>query len=243
MTEIKAMLEKITRVWNNYFLNFEFLQNQINYTEEVRTNYFGDILSYFNDTLELLTQRSQKDDYKSVLFHSTGLLQIIYVQQDLIDELLYIFKVEQGLQEDKEPNRSIRNELVGHPIRRKDGGKGEFISSAFYSYDLDPENIHYILYQKENGFTGLDKIYRVQDILSMHQIFLNKYLNTVLIAPLTHKLKGYPSRVASRFAGREVEIVLDQIRAVDKLRLKIKQRKLDPGTAANVKKVLITMFS
>ncbi|HEY0678453.1 MAG TPA: type II toxin-antitoxin system PemK/MazF family toxin [Chitinophagaceae bacterium] len=87
------------------------------------------------------------------------------------------------------------------------------------------------------------EINKVRPAVIISPDVLNKYLNTVLIAPLTHKLKGYPSRVASRFAGREVEIVLDQIRAVDKLRLKIKQRKLDPGTAANVKKVLITMFS
>ncbi len=72
---------------------------------------------------------------------------------------------------------------------------------------------------------------------------MNKNLNTVLIAPLTHTIKGYPSRVTSTFFGQQGEIVLDQIRAVDKSRLKKKIGKVDTITAANIKSVLATMFS
>lgn len=72
---------------------------------------------------------------------------------------------------------------------------------------------------------------------------MNRNLNTILIAPLTHTVKGYPSRVSSTFAGQTGEIVLDQIRAVDKKRLKKKIGTVDAGTAANIKTVLATMFS
>lgn len=72
---------------------------------------------------------------------------------------------------------------------------------------------------------------------------LNKHLQTIIIAPLTHTLKGYPSRVPSRFKGEEGEIVLDQVRAVDKVRLVKKLGSLDAATATNIKKVLQTMFS
>lgn len=72
---------------------------------------------------------------------------------------------------------------------------------------------------------------------------MNKYLNTVLIAPLTHSIKGYPSRVSSIFGGQPGEIVLDQIRGVDKSRLKKKIGTVDTATAANIKIVLTTMFS
>ncbi len=65
----------------------------------------------------------------------------------------------------------------------------------------------------------------------------------MLIAPLTHAVKGYPSRVSSVFAGQPGEIVLDQIRAVDKKRLKKKIGKVDKGTKNNIKAVLKTMFS
>lgn len=72
---------------------------------------------------------------------------------------------------------------------------------------------------------------------------MNKYLNTVLIVPLTHTVKGYPSRVATNFGGHIGEIVLDQVRAVDKGRLKKRMGSVDAKTAAQIKMVMTTMFS
>ncbi len=45
---------------------------------------------------------------------------------------------------------------------------------------------------------------------------MNKNLNTVLIAPLTTTRKLYPSRVFCDFNGHPGEIVLDQVRGIDK---------------------------
>jgi mRNA interferase MazF len=72
---------------------------------------------------------------------------------------------------------------------------------------------------------------------------LNKHLNTVIIAPLTTTIKNYPSRVLSNFEGQPGEIALDQLRAVDKERLKKKIGTVDRKTADNIKQVLYTMFS
>lgn len=72
---------------------------------------------------------------------------------------------------------------------------------------------------------------------------MNKNLKTVIVAPLTHTIKGYPSRVPTTFEGQTGEIVLDQIRLVDKSRLKQKRGTVDAATAVNIKKVLATMFS
>ena len=48
---------------------------------------------------------------------------------------------------------------------------------------------------------------------------MNKYLRTVIIAPLTHTLKQYPSRVSCKLNGENGMIMLDQIKTVDKIRL------------------------
>jgi mRNA interferase MazF len=72
---------------------------------------------------------------------------------------------------------------------------------------------------------------------------MNKNLRTVIIAPLTHAVKGYPSRVGTSFLGHIGEVALDQIRAVDKSRLKKRRGKIDRNTIANIKSVLATMFS
>lgn len=72
---------------------------------------------------------------------------------------------------------------------------------------------------------------------------MNKVLNTVIIAPLTATIKGYPSRISSQINGQHGEIVLDQIRTVDKIRLSKKLGKTNSKTSRNIKLVLQTMFS
>jgi mRNA interferase MazF len=72
---------------------------------------------------------------------------------------------------------------------------------------------------------------------------MNKYLATVIIAPLTSASKNYPSRVDSTFQGTAGQIALDQLRAVDKIRLSKKLGLLDKQTTEDVHAVLVTMFS
>jgi len=71
---------------------------------------------------------------------------------------------------------------------------------------------------------------------------MNKHLKTVIVAPLTHTIKGYPSRVINQFQNQPGEIALDKMRAVDKLRLKKKLGIVDAGTSSGILKVLQTMF-
>lgn len=47
---------------------------------------------------------------------------------------------------------------------------------------------------------------------------MNKYLDTVIVAPITHTIKSYPSRLLCNMKEEKGEIVIDQIRAVDKIR-------------------------
>jgi len=54
-------------------------------------------------------------------------------------------------------------------------------------------------------------------IISPNQI--NHYISTVIVAPMTTKGQPYPTRVTCQFQGKEGQIVLDQIRTIDKIRL------------------------
>jgi mRNA interferase MazF len=78
-------------------------------------------------------------------------------------------------------------------------------------------------------------------IISPNEI--NRHLNTVIIAPLTQTLKGYLFRVPSQFDGQPGEIALDQLRVVDKSRLKQRQGRLPASTATAIKALLQAMFS
>jgi mRNA interferase MazF len=58
---------------------------------------------------------------------------------------------------------------------------------------------------------------------------MNRHIATVIIAPMTTKGKVYPTRVACQFRDKNGQIVLDQIRTIDKIRLikKLGQISLD----------------
>ncbi|MBI3184976.1 MAG: type II toxin-antitoxin system PemK/MazF family toxin [Myxococcales bacterium] len=72
---------------------------------------------------------------------------------------------------------------------------------------------------------------------------MNRHIATVIVAPLTTKSRSYPTRVSVRFQGKLRQIVLDQIRTVDKTRLERRLGKLDAATAGLVLSVLAEMFA
>lgn len=49
---------------------------------------------------------------------------------------------------------------------------------------------------------------------------MNHFIKTVIIAPMTTKGQNFPTRVPIEFNGKAGFVVLDQIRTVDKSRLK-----------------------
>ena len=48
---------------------------------------------------------------------------------------------------------------------------------------------------------------------------MNKYLRTIVIAPMTTSSKNYPTRIEIKYNGKIGWIVIDQIRTVDKQRI------------------------
>jgi mRNA interferase MazF len=72
---------------------------------------------------------------------------------------------------------------------------------------------------------------------------MNDHIATVIVAPMTTKGRDYPTRVKCRFQGKEGQIVLDQIRTVDKIRLVKKLGKISAGTQKAVLAILMEMFT
>jgi len=72
---------------------------------------------------------------------------------------------------------------------------------------------------------------------------MNKIIVTVIIAPMTTKGRNYPTRISCKFEGKEGQIVLDQMRTVDKVRLVKKLGILDKQTQKAVLEKLAEMFA
>ena len=71
---------------------------------------------------------------------------------------------------------------------------------------------------------------------------MNRHIGTVIIAPMTTKVRNYPSRVKCKFQGVEGQVVLDQIRTVDKSRLVKKLGRLSASASESIIRVLSEMF-
>ena len=72
---------------------------------------------------------------------------------------------------------------------------------------------------------------------------MNRHIRTVIVAPMTTAGREYPSRVNTSFEGKKGQIVLDQIRTVDKKRLVKVLGKIDVKTADRVLETLAVMFA
>jgi mRNA interferase MazF len=72
---------------------------------------------------------------------------------------------------------------------------------------------------------------------------MNASISTVIIAPMTSKGRGYPTRVACTFQGVHGQIVLDQIRTVDKARFVKKLGRISSHTQEKVLDGLAEIFA
>lgn len=181
-TEIELKLGHINDLWINYILEYKFCNTQIKFTAEVQTNYLGDILGYFEDTLKVAFEKRNAKSYPSIFSYYISLLQAIYIHQDFIEELLGVFECQidkNKLYKDRNYsiNRDLRNELVGHPYRKK-GGKT--ISSTTFGYQSDTKTLQYLCYHRDKNFNFELKTFSVLDIQLRHQEFLNTYLDIVI---------------------------------------------------------------
>jgi mRNA interferase MazF len=72
---------------------------------------------------------------------------------------------------------------------------------------------------------------------------MNRWIRTVIVAPMTTKGQSYPTRVPCKFQGKDGQVVLDQIRTVDKLRLVQKLGRIDKDTQREVLVTIAEMFA
>jgi mRNA interferase MazF len=87
------------------------------------------------------------------------------------------------------------------------------------------------------------EIQKTRPCLVISPDVMNRYIATVIVAPMTTKVRPYPTRVECSFQGKDGQIVLDQIRTVDKVRLVRRLGRVDTQTQAEVLAVLAELFA
>lgn len=72
---------------------------------------------------------------------------------------------------------------------------------------------------------------------------MNRHIDTVIVAPMTTRSRPYPTRVSVRFRRKTGQIVLDQLRTVDKNRLVKRLGTIDQTTADRTLAILTELFA
>jgi mRNA interferase MazF len=72
---------------------------------------------------------------------------------------------------------------------------------------------------------------------------MNRYLRTVIVAPMTTASRSYPTRIGLRFQGKNGQIAIDQIRTIDRDRIVRRIGHVTDATAQKLCTVLAETFA
>ena len=101
----------------------------------------------------------------------------------------------------------------------------------------------YDIYFADLNPTIGSEIKKIRPVVIVSQDEMNKYLETVVICPLTSKLHPqWRTRLQISCAGQKAEIAVDQIRTITKQRLKEKIDQLSDEHAAQLRRLITEMY-
>ena len=87
------------------------------------------------------------------------------------------------------------------------------------------------------------EINKVRPVVVISQNEMNKYLDTVVVCPLTSKIHPrWRSRLQVICTGKKAEIAVDQIRTISKKRLKKKIDQISANSAAKLRRLVSEMY-
>ena len=101
----------------------------------------------------------------------------------------------------------------------------------------------YDIYFADLNPTRGSEIKKIRPVVIVSQNAMNKYLETVVVCPLTSKLHPqWRTRLQIKCANKRSEIAVDQIRTISKQKLKNKIDTLSKIKAAQLRKLITDMY-
>ncbi|MCX5871002.1 MAG: type II toxin-antitoxin system PemK/MazF family toxin [Deltaproteobacteria bacterium] len=87
------------------------------------------------------------------------------------------------------------------------------------------------------------EINKIRPVVIISEDEMNKFLETVVICPLTSKLHPqWRTRLQIQCAGKQAEIAVDQIRTISKKRLRQKIDQLSVSQGSQLRRIITEMY-
>ena len=101
----------------------------------------------------------------------------------------------------------------------------------------------YAVYFADLNPTVGSEIHKVRPVVIVSRNEMNKLVSTVVVCPLTSRLHPrWRGRLQIRCAGKDAEIAVDQIRAIDKQRLRRRIDRLSSEEARLLRRTITEMY-
>lgn len=101
----------------------------------------------------------------------------------------------------------------------------------------------YEIYPADLNPSRGSEINKIRPVVVISHDEMNRYLDTVLVCPLTTRLHPrWRSRLQCICDGKKAEIAVDQIRTISKERLGKKLGRLGPAEAAQLRRLVTEMY-
>jgi len=101
----------------------------------------------------------------------------------------------------------------------------------------------YEIYFADLNPTIGSEICKIRPVAIISENAMNKYLETVVVCPLTSKIHvKWRTRLQISCAGKQSEIAVDQIRTISKKRLKKKIDQLSASQASQLRRIITEMY-
>lgn len=101
----------------------------------------------------------------------------------------------------------------------------------------------YVVYFADLDPSVGGEIRKVRPVVVVSQNEMNRFLDTVVVCPLTTGLHPqWRSRLQIRCEGKEAEIAVDQIRAISKQRLGRRLDRLSTDEALQLRRIITEMY-
>ena len=101
----------------------------------------------------------------------------------------------------------------------------------------------YNIYLANLDLTIGSEIRKTRPVVIVSDDGMNKYLDTVVVCPLTTKLHpAWRSRIQTTCEGQKAEIAVDQIRTISKLRLIKRLDRLPPKDVTLLRQLITEMY-
>ncbi|MBA3015001.1 MAG: type II toxin-antitoxin system PemK/MazF family toxin [Proteobacteria bacterium] len=101
----------------------------------------------------------------------------------------------------------------------------------------------YEIYFADLNPTLGSEISKIRPVIIISDDAMNKYLETVVVCPITSKIHPtWRTRLQINCVNKQAEVAVDQIRTINKIRLKKKIDQLSSDDASQLRRIITDMY-